>query len=196
MNRFLKRLQPRELVLCEIVILLLIGVPVVHRQILPALDQWRSQRAQLVTRASEYAELTRNIAVQETVDREFDKLGPDAVQVESDQITLSVFLLRVETALSRRPSMTMINATPLPVEAGPDLKVYRVAVTVAGKLPEILQFLDDLATKAAPVGIESFALRGIQGHRMVECSLGLRKLHLLADDADDRAAPVGRIESN
>ena len=196
MRRFLARLQPRELVLCGIIVLLLIGVPVVQRYLLPAFDQWRSQRARLAIQAADYAQLMRNIAIQESVDREFDKLGPEAVQVESDPITLSVFLRDVETALSRRASMTMINATPQPVEVAPDLKAYRVAVTVAGKLPEILQFLDDLAAAAPPIGIESFGLRGIQGRNMVECSVGLKRVHLLADNGGVHAVPTDSTDSN
>lgn len=194
MRKLFNRLQPRELVLCEITVLLLIAVPLSQRHIVPAYDRWRLVRTQLASQALEYAKLADNIAVKDSVDEAFARLGPDAIQTNSDQITLSLFLSNVENTLSRRSNLTMVNATPLPVKEEAGVKIYRVALTVAGTLQENLEFVSDMVDNGAAVGVESFSLRGVQGNRMVECSIQLRKLHLLSNDAAKSSVGNGRAE--
>ena len=179
MTDLLRKQRPRQIVLGTITLNVVVCAWVVHYFVLPAYDEWRSLSSQAYVQAQEYAKLTANVAVRDSVEEEFKKLGPEIEQSESDQITLSQFLRDVEV-LARLPSVMVINMKPLPVEDKGTYKIYPVRLSVAGKLQEILQFVSGVTNRPVVAGLEAFALRGIQGSNMVECTVSVWMVRLVS----------------
>jgi hypothetical protein len=132
---------------------------------------------------AEHARLTRNVEMKQGVDKAFAQLGPEAYQRESDPLTLAGWLRELEL-LARLPSMALNNMKALPVKLEGSHKVYRVRLTISGKLPEVLRFISSATHGQSIAGLESFSLRGVQGINMVECGLSLRMIRLLSDNKE------------
>ena len=179
MTGLLSRLQPRQRVLAVMTLTMVLGAALVNYVVLPVYDEWRGLSSQVELEALEYRKLTANLEARQYVNAEFGKLGEEVWQLESDQITLSRFLRDVE-ALARHPSLTVINMKPMPVEDKGSYKVYPVRLSVAGKLQEVLQFVSDMTNRATVVGMDGFAIRGIQGSNMVECSISIWMVRLVS----------------
>lgn len=200
MRQFLQRRRPREVAFFGLVCLLIMGLPIVRRYLLPAYDEWQAVRSTVQMQAVEHAKLTANLAVRGSVDRQFKSLGPKLIQSASDQITLSEYLRELET-LARHPDMTLVNMKPLPVKQEHTYKIYRVRLSVAGKLQDIMQFVSDVTHGPAVTGLEAFTLRGAQGHNRVECSLCLWMVRLIPQTHDSesdstRAVAHGSLEND
>jgi Tfp pilus assembly protein PilO len=75
--------------------------------------------------------------------------------------------------------MMVNNTKPLPVENNGTHKIYKVRLSVAGKVQEIAQFVSALTHSEWIVGLEAFQLRGVQGHNMIECSLSVWMVRLI-----------------
>ena len=180
MIRFKRKLSPRESVLFSLTTLGLLCLLVVHGYLLPAYDQWQLSKSSAQLQGLEYAKLNSNLAIKQSVNQQFHKLGPNALQLKSDQITLSEYLRELET-LTRHPSITLINMKPLPVKAETNHKIFHIKLSVAGKLPEILQFVTELTHGETITGLEGFSLRAMQGNNMVECSLSLWMVRLMPE---------------
>ncbi len=183
MNKLIRKFKIREILLFGLTILVAVCGLAARHYIVPAYDRWQALRSLVHVRAIEHAKLTANLAVRESVNRQFESLGPKVRQTNSDQITLSEYLRDLET-LARHPSMTLINMKPLPVEQEETHKIYRVKLSVAGKLPEILQFISDVTNGPTITGLKTFTLRGVQGSNMVECSLSLWMIRLIPERND------------
>jgi Tfp pilus assembly protein PilO len=138
--------------------------------VLPAYDQYKSLQATVDMQSVEHAKLSRNVSMGAQVDRQFEALGQDIMQSESDEVTLSQFLRQLES-LARYPSMTLVNMKALPVRDEGAFKVFGVRAAVAGKLQEIVQFVSDLTSRPEAVGLEAFSIRGLQAGNRVECTL-------------------------
>lgn len=148
--------------------------------LIPSGRECSALRAQLQTKNIEYTRLARNVEMKQPVDAAFGRLGPQANQNESDPLTLAAWLRELEM-LARLPGMTLNNMKALPVRQERAYKVYRVRLSVSGKLPEVLRFVSASTHGDSIAGLESFSLRGIQGMNMVECGLSLRLIRLLPE---------------
>ncbi len=190
LKTWMSDLEPRRAALLAVLGTILLGMLICQYSVLPAFNQWRTAKASVEIKASQYARLAQNLAVKQSVQDRIKELPPEAYQLKSDEITLSEFLRNVE-AISYLPSMTLINAKPLPVEDQGAYRIFRMKLSVAGKLEELLRFLFKLTTGKTPVGLESFRLRGVQGSELVECSLAIWMVRLtpeLTSGSDARQA--------
>lgn len=181
MKRPVRKLNPREVLLAAIAVIGVIIFPMFRWGILPAYHQWQSLRYSTTMQTMEYHRLRSNLSMRKSVGEQFEKLGTNIFQEQSDQITLSDYLRELE-ALARYPSLTVIGIKPLPVVNEKSHKTYRIKLSVAGKLPEILQFVAKVTNGPTVTGLEAFSLRGVQGANRVECSLSLRMVRLTAQD--------------
>lgn len=177
MNQRLQKISGREWVLAAVIVLLVVGFMAGKLWVLPAYDQWSASRALLEARQMEYAKLAGFLEVKNQVDRKYEALQPAVFQADTDQITLSRFLRKVES-LSRMPSMTIINAKPQQIEEGAGYRRFPIRLTVSGTLPEVTQFVTTLMAGSDVVAMDGFSLRGVQGGRLVECSLSIQLISL------------------
>lgn len=178
MNRLIRKISPREIMLLVLTITVIVVAIAVRWYIVPAYDQWQSLKYLTQMQTAEYTRLRTNLSIQPSVDKEFSRLGPEIYQVKSDQITLSEYLRELET-IAHHPSLTLISMKPLSAAEENDYKIYRLKLSVAGKLQEILQFIGDVTHGKTITGLQSFTLRAVQGHNMAECNLSLWMVRLI-----------------
>lgn len=171
--------NPRQAVLLILTVLVAVGALVVGHYLVPAYDEWNTLRQTLYLQVSQHASLARNVMIKDSVAKQFQALDPEMQQTDSDHVTLSKFLRELETMRARNPSIILINAKPLPVKSEATHKLYRIKLSVAGNLTEILQFVSDLANGPTVTGLETFSLRGVQGNNVVECSLSIWTVRLI-----------------
>jgi len=184
----------QQTVLAVVTGLVLFGAILAARFVVPAVRQWQDLRVHIEEQTLEFAKLSRNLEVKQSVDRQFATLKPEIWQTESDEIKLSQFLRQLDP-LARLPGITPINAKPLPIEDKGTHKIYRVRVSFSGQLPDVLKFVTDLTNGDQIVGLESFALRGIAGGggNQVECTIQIWTVCLVKEPAkpadDGRRGP-------
>jgi len=171
---------PGRLVLVWLTVTVAIVAVAAVYWVFPTYDAWRELRRDVAMQSVEHARLKANLAMGQRVDEQFRQVGPQAFQDASDQITVSQFLVELETA-SRLPSLTLINARPMPARRQGPCKTYAVKLSLSGRLEEVLQFVWEVTSGDAIVGLEGFSLRGTQDRKRVECSLNLWMLRLLAE---------------
>ena len=175
----LDKLDARQGVLIVLILGILLCAFLVGLYVFPAWDELDAVRALADAQALEHAKLERNLALGGRVNEQLLRRSRTAIQIDSDQVTLSGFLRELE-GLARYPSLTVVNIKPFPVEDKESHKVYRTRLTVAGRLAEVLQFATDITTGTQVVGLESFSLRGVQGVGSVECTLSVLMIRLPA----------------
>ena len=181
MKRFL-RVNTRQLALLVVTALVAICILTVKGCLLPAYEELSRVRSTAKSRAAEYAKLTRNLLISESIDARYKQHGKAVAQTGNDQKTLSNFLRDLEIQ-ARRPNMTIVNIKPLPVTTEATHNVYQARVSVSGKLQEILKFVSNLANTPTVIGLDSFSLRGVQGINTVECSLRVRSVRVVSGKA-------------
>jgi len=178
MTNPLNSLTSRQRVLAVVTGTVIVTVMAVQLAVFPAYDTWQLRRARLDEQAAELARLERNIRMRDPVNRAFAELSPALHQQGSDEATFSQCIRQLEV-VHRYPTVMVVNAKPLPVVDEGTHKIYKVRVTVAGELPEVVRFVGDLTGSEKAVGIDGFSLRGIQGLSKVECSLSIRMVRLI-----------------
>ncbi len=182
MKKLLEKLiaQPRQLALLWLTVLVVVVALGAVYWVFPTYDAWRDLRSGAGMQAIEHARLRANLAMGQRVNEQFQQGGGKAFQGASDQITVSQFLIELET-LARLPSLTLINARPMPARQKGPYKTYAVKLSLSGRLNEILQFVWEVTSGESIVGLESFSLRGVQDRQLVECTLNLWMVRLLAE---------------
>jgi len=140
--------------------------------ILPAYDEWCDLRQSVAGQRDQYEKFTCNLGVKQSVEEQFAGLAREVFQTDSDQATYSHFLRRLEMQ-ARATNVAIVNVKPFEVEVTPTYKIYRVRLSVAGKIHQLLQFVGGLIDGPAVVGTESLTIRAVQGINMVECILSV-----------------------
>ena len=177
MTRIFDRLSIREQILAVVAVSVIAGFVLIRAAIVPAVWEWSSLRGDLRSQQIRLSELSKNLTLKGSVDAQFEQLGNKVLQEDSDEATLSEFLRDVERA-ARYPTLRIINMKPLAVRTEDTHKVYRIRLSVGGKLQEIIQFYSDLMRGSAAAGLESFSIRGVQGGNIVECGLAIWMVRL------------------
>lgn len=191
-GRFLDTSNVRRVVLLAIAALILLCVHLCDALILPAYEELASLRSLAESRALEHARLSGHLAVSNVVKERFDAFADRVRQADNDEVTLSGFLLDLEAA-ARHPSISIVNIKPFPVQNEAAHKVYRVKMSVAGKLQDVTRFVSDVTNGNSVVGIESFSLRGVQGVSMVEFSAVLRMIRVASSAPAERDRRPGKV---
>jgi len=189
MKDFLSQLDLRQTVLGFITAAVLLTALVIHHYVIPAYDQWRDLRTQVELQATQYERLRNNLTVRDDVDRQFEALSSSIRQLNSDEITISHFLREIE-AILRAEDVALINAKPLPTEEEEAYKIYKVKLSIAGKLQGMIRAVSEMTTGAAATGLERFVLRGTRGGDVVECSLCLKMIRLTGKSVNHREEPL------
>jgi len=192
-GRLLDTSNVRRVVLFAAAALVLLCAHLCDALILPAYDELALLRSLAESRALELARLSGHLAVSDVVKERFDALADKVRQVDNDEVTLSGFLLDLEAA-ARHPSISIVNTKPFPVQDEGTHKVYRVKMSVAGKLQDVARFVSDVTNGNSVVGIESFSLRGVQGVSMVEFAAVLRMIRVASSASINRDSPPGKVE--
>jgi Tfp pilus assembly protein PilO len=194
MNVLKRQFTHREYLIYGLTAVVIIAVPMIQKMILPAYDEWRMLRSQVNLQAIDYAKLTANLAIKDSVNQQYNKLDPKILLAATDQIVLSEYLRDIET-MARHPSLSLINMKPMPVKEENFYKIYKVKLAIAGKLQEILQFISDVTNSPTVTGLESFSLRGVQGDNLVECNLSfwmIRLTSVLANNTQKMGVSHGK----
>ncbi|HET6430118.1 MAG TPA: hypothetical protein VM389_11075 [Phycisphaerae bacterium] len=204
MRAILGDFTPRQRALAVIATAVVGSVVTLQCVVFPTYDRWQALKARVRGQQMEFAHLRRNVTIGPSVEQAWRQLGPQVHQTATDEVTFSRFLQEVEAAARRQvsaasygggasPGVTIVNAKPQPVEDGGTQRIYRLRLTVAGKLMEIVRFVSELVEGESIVGIEAFDLRGVQGASVVECGLSVRMVRLI--DLERRKAPSAITES-
>ena len=136
--------------------------------LLPTWDRWQEKRAAWITANVEHATLIRHLDAADAVTAQMAALEDACFSDATDQITLARFLKRIETLQGR---VVLGNMQSLPIESGRHHRRYPVFLTLAGRLVDIVRFVDTVTHGPAPVGVDSFTLRGVRAGHGVECAL-------------------------
>jgi Tfp pilus assembly protein PilO len=174
--------QPRQLVLAVTAVLVLAGGVVCRQWIFPAYDRWAALRDEVRRMGFDQERLSRNLLVRPQVDEQLAQLGEAVQQTESDQRTLSQFMVDLESA-ANATSVALVNARPEPPARESSCQVYRVRLTVSGSLSDILRFVNQVTDGPSAVGLNAVTLRAVQGSQQVESILTLQMA---------RVAPAGQ----
>lgn len=180
--------RPRQTVLAILAGLAALCALGTENFLVPAWNQLAAQRATAKRQSLEYEKLTRHLAVADLVAAEFQRWGTPALQNDTDEVTLAG-LLRTLEAKARIPGMAIVNIKPLPVSDEKVYKLYRVRLSLAGKLPDLLGYVGEITAGGDATGIESFSLRGTPRPGVVECSLSLRTVRLVAGQGGHSPLP-------
>ena len=180
MRRFFHeyRPNPRQVVMMAVTLMAIVGAWAMQRLVFPAYDELALAREDHYRLKTEYARLRSNLTIRPQVNEAFSHLSETVLQTKSDQITMSHLLLNLEKILSRYSGLRMVNVKPLAVLDEGTHREYRVRLTAAGKLQELLRFVDELMDDQESTGLEGFSLRSVHGLNQVECSLRLLAIRL------------------
>ena len=177
MRRYLANLNERQRLLAGIAALTFLCAALAHHVVFPTYDRWITLRSEVQAEMQRHQQLLQNIAMKESIYRQFGDISEQAVQRESNEVTLSQCLHYVES-LARHSSLTVTHIRPQDVEDQGAVRLYRVKVAVSGRLQEVTQFISGLTSGEEITGLESFLLRGVRGWNMVECSFCIRMIRL------------------
>lgn len=153
--------------------------------LLPAIRQFRDVRAKAQQTAEEYVQLQANIQARDRVEAAFAQLDSSVLQTESDEAAISAWLRELE-ALGRKPNLSILNMKPARVERNGSHNIYRVKLSIAGRLVDVLQFVSNSTHGKTVAGIDSFSLRSTGASNMVECSATFSMVKLLGEVARAR----------
>ncbi|MEM1330083.1 MAG: type 4a pilus biogenesis protein PilO [Planctomycetota bacterium] len=192
MSRHRIKLSPRESVLAITALLALVLGLLANAAVRPALSKWRESQAELTAAALEHAKLTRFVDLSSTVAAEYGAIADGVFRTESDQITMSRFLSRVES-LARRPGMAIVSAKPQEVVTGAHHREYPIRLAVSGRLPVIVEFVSELLAGDRAIGVASVSLSAARSGGEVECVLDLWLVAL--DKRIEQRTPIARGRS-
>jgi Tfp pilus assembly protein PilO len=153
------------------------GFVLLRQMLLPAWDELAAARTHLEALNADEQRLSRHHELRAKVAAALDQLPEKAWQDGSDEVVLSAFLRQIEL-LARYPNMTLISMKPHKPEGDATYRLYPVAVTLAGRLEDIVRFVDAAGRTDMVVGWEGFSMRAVQGGNVVECSFSLWRVCL------------------
>lgn len=182
-----RKLSGREKRLVLAVGLALAAVAAFRWAAAPAAEALGAAQAAAKARRIECGKLQANLTLQPRIEEIFAELGPRAMQNESDQTTLSLWLRDLE-GLGRQPGLTLTAMKPQPVKTSPAARTYRVRLTLLGSLPAVLQYVAAATERFPTLGIDSFSVRGVQAANQVECDLSLCLIRLPAQNVSARSS--------
>lgn len=168
------KLNTRQKVMLGITATLVLTAMILENWTFPAYDEWRMQETAVAAQANTYNRLVRNLAIKDRVESQFATIPPEGFRTASDEIMFCDFLKRIEMAAGP----LLVKVTPAPAEDEGAFATYQVRILLAGKLQDIVQFVDSLMHGSDVVGMESFSLRAIQGRNMCECTFILWMVRL------------------
>ncbi len=174
------KMSERQRGLCVMGAVVVLLIPVLRGVVLPTWREWSELRGNLGRRWLEHGRLSRNLSRKSAVDAEFGRLEGEAWQTEADSMTLASWLRELEV-MARLPGMSINSMKALPVKDAGSYRLYRVRVSVSGKLPEVMRFVSEATNGSVVTGLEGFSLRGAQGPNAVECSVALRMVRLTSE---------------
>lgn len=163
----------RESVLGVAVLVAALGFVALRTWILPAKDRLDAAVSRHESNVAEYRKLSAFLDSREEADRLYADLDPAVLQSDTDFVTLSHFLRRLETLASRHRTLTLANAKPEEPESDGAVRRFPLRLTTSGAFPELVVFVTELLNEPVPVALESFVLRGTQGGEQVECGMKL-----------------------
>lgn len=184
-----RQLTQRE-VLLGAALILIIGMGFAVRGLfLPLYRQWRDLRQRVQLQEMQYQRLNRNMGLRHDVENQFARLDPRVFQRDSDEVTLGEWLRDLEAA-ARNTAVTPLNMRPYTMQSAATTKTYGVRVSISGRLPEVVRFVDEVSGSGRAVSLDACSIRGIPGGNNVECTLSLQLISLLDSPTRDNAPRV------
>lgn len=168
-----KNLSDRQICIAAILVLLLVFILVWQVLLKPAYQGYRQARKSAQDNAIEARLLELNLAIKTKVNESYAGLDLSAFGEEPEQVVLSQWLRDIESK-ARYPGMVLTNMKPVPVVQKKSARLYGIHVSVVGRLPDIVKFVDDATHSRGIVGIESFTIRGKSGMDMVDASFTIQ----------------------
>ena len=181
MKMNLPKWSAREAGLGIAVLVTVLGFVPLRSWILPAKHRLDAAVSQYGSNVAEYRKLSAFLDSREEADRLYADLDPAVLQSDTDFVTLSHFLRRLETLASRHRTLTLANAKPEEPEGDGAVRHFPLRLTTSGSFPELVVFVTELLNEPVPVALESFTLRGTQGGEQVECGMRLVLTTLVAE---------------
>jgi hypothetical protein len=170
-------LQRRERLLLSLVLLLVVAGGAWYLALRPAYRGWSSARQRVDARASELLRLSNNLGLKGDVERQLAELPPDTWSSDVEAVTLARFLTQLET-LARESKVVATGTRAEGVERERGAALYRVRLSVEGRLPDLIGFMSRVTGEQYPTGIESISLRSARGGDAVDCTVTLVSVRL------------------
>lgn len=151
----------------------------IHYWIKPRIDnltELSDERAEL---QKSYEIFSHNLTIRPELEKRFKDLQSSAPDSGSDEVVLVSFLKDLEN-FSKYPTLTLVNMKPMEAKTESGNRVYRVRMSIAGKLPDLLQYVGDLSKSPRIIGIEGYSIRATQGDNIVECTVTFWMVKVLA----------------
>lgn len=191
----IESLPLRRVVLFGIVGTITLCALLCHWLVFPTYDKLQLLKKQVANQATEYREFRRNVAVKREVAAQIEQISAHVYQSGSNEVALSGFLQSLEK-LSRRRSVTLVNAKPEPPEVHLTHAVYKCKLSVSGLLSDIFRFVYDMTHREMITGLEMFTIRGVHTGREVECLLSVWMVTLLPDAGVHARLPSDQTQAN
>jgi hypothetical protein len=186
----LRNLTPREVMLFALVAFAATAFVALRWIVVPTFRDWRETQSRFLSLSREHARLLRNLAYKQSAEEQSRLLPPQAILVESEQLTLATWLRDLEVA-ARRTGVTLNSTKPMPVLQEGGYKVFGVRVSLSGRLPDVLKFVSEVVSGPSVVGIQSYTMRAVRAPNNVECTLYLRMVRIQQPGADGRRRETG-----
>ena len=182
MNSMFRKISAREWTLGALTLSAVILTPVVTGVVLPLWGHLETTRSAVKTKGDELWKLQHFVNRREEIEHQFAQLGETAIQTKTDEQTLSQFLRQIDESLARFPRLALGSMKPQLVEGDRDKRVYRVRLSTSGTLADTVAFVERLAEKETLIGVDSFALQGVQGGLAVDATMTLRIVRFTSID--------------
>lgn len=182
MKPLLQKLTLRERLLLAITLLAGTIAVLFLYVIRPAYQQFSDAASAYAVNRMELTELERNVSIGDQVNAVYQQVfvSDEEFSQASDHMLTSRFLREIEGVRSRFPSLALISATPQKVRDAATHKEYPVRMALAGKLPEIMAYVNDIGDQRyGAIRLEDLSLRTTQGVNMVESQFTLTMIRLL-----------------
>lgn len=184
----------RQQVRIILLLAVLVSFLVLDRLMLPAWDEMRAKQDTSEASVRKHARLGRNLLAARQIEGLIGRQQRVSEQVKSDEITQSEFLRDLE-ATSRLPRLRIVNIKPFSAQDTGTHRIYRVKLSVAGPLQEVLQFVASVMAGPNPTGLDSFSIRGVQGKGIVESTLTIASIRLIPNGDQGKRASTARVRN-
>jgi hypothetical protein len=189
-NKWFGSRSDRELFLLAATTFVTLTLIVALGLVRPTYRHWRDEREHLNAVITKYVKLAHNLTQNDLIKDATAELESAPVQKDSDQITLSEYLRNLE-AEGTRQKVELVSMRPDPTEQRNGYKLYRVHVVAAGRLPEVLRFVESASRGRDGLSageIAEFAVRSVASGEAVECSIYLVSIRLTPEGVAGRSS--------
>lgn len=151
----------------------------IHYWIKPRIDNLSELSDERTELQKSYEVFSHNLTIRPELEKRFKDLQNATPDANTDEVVLVSFLKDLEN-FSKYPTLTLVNMKPMEAKTESGNRIFRVRMSIAGKLPDLLQYVGDLSKSPRIIGIEGYSIRATQGDNIVECTVTFWMIKVLS----------------